>query len=102
MKPGRAIPVIRGRQPEVWEGEYKEFDLYESGRADAIAKDVAGAEATADSWLEIVRQFEPAAKPATDRLLADPELAARIHGRDRKSTRLNSSHIPLSRMPSSA
>ena len=24
------------------------------------------------------------------------------HGRDRKSTRLNSSHIPLSRMPSSA
>ena len=25
-----------------------------------------------------------------------------INGRDRKSTRLNSSHIPLSRMPSSA
>ena len=25
-----------------------------------------------------------------------------IHGLDRKSTRLNSSHIPLSRMPSSA
>ena len=27
---------------------------------------------------------------------------ARVDGRDRKSTRLNSSHIPLSRMPSSA
>ena len=26
----------------------------------------------------------------------------RLHERDRKSTRLNSSHIPLSRMPSSA
>ena len=25
-----------------------------------------------------------------------------VHGQDRKSTRLNSSHIPLSRMPSSA
>ena len=28
--------------------------------------------------------------------------AIRDHGLDRKSTRLNSSHIPLSRMPSSA
>ena len=27
---------------------------------------------------------------------------AKVRGRDRKSTRLNSSHIPLSRMPSSA
>ena len=34
----------------------------------------------------------------------DAQLKAlsRIEGRDRKSTRLNSSHIPLSRMPSSA
>ena len=30
------------------------------------------------------------------------QLAKRMKTRDRKSTRLNSSHIPLSRMPSSA
>ena len=30
------------------------------------------------------------------------EIGLKIQKRDRKSTRLNSSHIPLSRMPSSA
>ena len=34
--------------------------------------------------------------------VATPSLDARIAGRDRKSTRLNSSHTVLSRMPSSA
>ena len=32
----------------------------------------------------------------------DPERKMRMFTTDRKSTRLNSSHIPLSRMPSSA
>ena len=31
-----------------------------------------------------------------------PDIIDRVKRRDRKSTRLNSSHIPLSRMPSSA
>ena len=39
-------------------------------------------------------------------VLATPAMAAETNlkgaGSDRKSTRLNSSHIPLSRMPSSA
>ena len=34
--------------------------------------------------------------------IAVPQLVKRLFGTDRKSTRLNSSHIPLSRMPSSA
>ena len=33
---------------------------------------------------------------------ADSELSIEAKEKDRKSTRLNSSHIPLSRMPSSA
>ena len=33
---------------------------------------------------------------------AEPNLGTSANGKDRKSTRLNSSHIPLSRMPSSA
>ena len=54
---------------------------------------------------------EKCASPKLARLLSLPaiksettsELAMRAaHKRDRKSTRLNSSHIPLSRMPSSA
>ena len=34
--------------------------------------------------------------------LVHNDVAALVHAQDRKSTRLNSSHIPLSRMPSSA
>ena len=39
---------------------------------------------------------------ANDAKRSDEERAAARLGLDRKSTRLNSSHIPLSRMPSSA
>ena len=59
--------------------------------------------ATAD---EIKKQYRRLAKqyhPDTNK--GDPKAADRfkeISEADRKSTRLNSSHIPLSRMPSSA
>ena len=37
-----------------------------------------------------------------DAYVDHPSFGMALVGRDRKSTRLNSSHIPLSRMPSSA
>ena len=37
-----------------------------------------------------------------DQMTEDYQKANQDHKKDRKSTRLNSSHIPLSRMPSSA
>ena len=40
--------------------------------------------------------------PDVRALAAAPSEAVMAHGRDRKSTRLNSSHLPTSRMPSSA
>src|ERR1051326_3147916 len=53
-----------------------------------------------------VQQNTPVAASVLLKLMADPATpaSARIRAAlgDRKSTRLNSSHIPLSRMPSSA
>ena len=54
----------------------------------------------------VVQQIKPeliinaGAYTAVDKAESDQELAKAV--KDRKSTRLNSSHIPLSRMPSSA
>ena len=45
-------------------------------------------------------QENPAPSPALQQALRDIETRAK--GRDRKSTRLNSSHTDISRMPSSA
>ena len=46
---------------------------------------------------------QPVDKPAGQEWVGDPQALARWgYGRDRKSTRLNSSHITRSRMPSSA
>ena len=39
---------------------------------------------------------------SADPVALDPALITDVASADRKSTRLNSSHIPLSRMPSSA
>ena len=47
----------------------------------------------------------PAAAPARDKLddlMLAMDVVDTLRHQDRKSTRLNSSHIPLSRMPSSA
>jgi len=73
-----AIPVIRGRIPEQWEGEYKEFHQYNSGKADADAKIVGGS--AAEPWLEVIKAYEPAAFPAVARLLADETLRPKIKG----------------------
>ena len=50
--------------------------------------------------LEVVESNGTAFAPSLDRVLSAYTLAPEQV--DRKSTRLNSSHIPLSRMPSSA
>ena len=46
------------------------------------------------------REESPAAKDAMAQILINSRMAA--EGQDRKSTRLNSSHLARSRMPSSA
>lgn len=73
-----AIPVIRGRTPEQWEGEYKEFHQYNSGKADADARKVGGD--AEEPWLEVIKAYEPAAFPAVARLLADQTLRPKIRG----------------------
>lgn len=72
------IPVIRGRTPQEGEGEYKEFQHYETGQAEANARAVGGN--VEEPWVEVIKTFEPSAFPAVERLLADPELSARIKG----------------------
>ena len=60
------------------------------------------------SEFDEIRPYEPEELPAAfEKLANDPEfksvaLAAMPGAEDRKSTRLNSSHIQKSRMPSSA
>ena len=51
--------------------------------------------------LETAAVTEPA-RGRSDSIRGDDQLLTRATDTDRKSTRLNSSHIPLSRMPSSA
>ena len=72
------IPVIRGRLPETREKEFKEFQHYDSGRADEEAIKLTGD--VEEPWLEIIRTHEPSMFPATERLLADAGLMARIKG----------------------
>lgn len=72
------IPVIRGRQPEAWEKEFKEFELYDSGRAEEDAKKLAGD--VDEPWLEIIRTHEPSLVPALERLFADDRLMPKIRG----------------------
>ena len=57
--------------------------------------------AHAQQPLKILHQFAPSATFAIALTRFAEPLSAELQ-RDRKSTRLNSSHIPLSRMPSSA
>ena len=45
---------------------------------------------------------QPGRSYELDKFAVDEKFSTRREVRDRKSTRLNSSHIPLSRMPSSA
>lgn len=72
------IPVIRGRMPESWEGEYKEFQQYDSGKAEANAREVGGD--AVEPWVEVIKAYEPSAFPAVERLLADAGLRSRIKG----------------------
>jgi len=72
------IPVIRGRLPNTWEREYREFQHYDAGQAEADAKVVGGD--SAEPWIEVIRAYEPSAFPAVERLLADERLRAKIRG----------------------
>ena len=65
----------------------------------AMIRQLSAADAEAFSAL---RREVVAVNPLGMGLTLDEELTRPIDGLDRKSTRLNSSHIPLSRMPSSA
>ena len=90
----------QGLRPEVGKPLQQAGDLLKNGKArEALAK-VRDAEAvpnrSANEQLTIDRMKAAAAQRAGDTATASQALE------DRKSTRLNSSHIPLSRMPSSA
>lgn len=72
------IPVIRGRMPNTWEREYREFQHYDTGQAESEAKAIGGT--AAEPWVEVIRTHEPSAFPAVERLLADARLRAKIRG----------------------
>ena len=64
--------------------------------ASAFAVDYLSADQAAHMMFPQAERFEPRT------LQFDAAQMQALAGQDRKSTRLNSSHIPLSRMPSSA
>ena len=54
------------------------------------------------AWLVLDHRDSPADPPLTEIVLLDPSTSGSPIAVDRKSTRLNSSHLTQSRMPSSA
>lgn len=72
------IPIIRGKVPAPGDGEYGEMRHYASGGAQSDADAVGGG--SAEPWIDVIRKYEPSAFPATERLLADEVLRARIKG----------------------
>ena len=61
-------------------------------------------DAISDSVLDALLAQDPKSRVAVETLVTTGQVhvVGEVTTRDRKSTRLNSSHIPLSRMPSSA
>lgn len=72
------IPIIRGKVPAPGDGEYGEMRHYASGGAQSDADAVGSG--SAEPWIDVIRKYEPSAFPATERLLADEVLRARIKG----------------------
>ena len=95
-------------QPHLWMGSAIENFL--AMPAEEFAATVAARAAEKFTHLRVTIPAGADLHAAADRvrmihdrgMVTDLALAAIPEGRDRKSTRLNSSHIPLSRMPSSA
>ena len=94
LKPLLKLAIERGEAHGVLTGEAAAYMKQKFGSAAAIEIDV--------------RTLHPLPQPGCSRLEVRTrqahvqEKASREDKSDRKSTRLNSSHIPLSRMPSSA
>ena len=84
------IALIGSREEGSQSTEVDEFKITTTGKLSYKADVDKLAELTAD-WPDVIRPVEVVMK------VSDTKLK-----KDRKSTRLNSSHIPLSRMPSSA
>ena len=82
--------------------------LAKDGGRDVIERGKAPADKVAEKWCAAMTAHYDALaarQPVFAELVNCIDLAvvaALIHGRDRKSTRLNSSHSSVSRMPSSA
>ena len=99
-------PIVRGRK-----GEYRR-ELEHLARQGFLRVRIDGMIRSLDEEITLDRKRKHDIDLVIDRImmkegvrnrLADSvELALRMGDGDRKSTRLNSSHIPLSRMPSSA
>jgi trigger factor len=91
---GRTLKDFEGSLTGMKAGESKTFDV--AFPADYFAKELAGKTATFEAS---VKSVHAPVLPEVDETMAK---SLGIHEGDRKSTRLNSSHNPASRMPSSA
>ncbi len=73
------IPVIYGRMPKPHEKEYREWNNYESGKAEEEAKKVSGP--FEEAWLNVVHAYEPVSMPAFDKILAIENLRRHLRGK---------------------
>ena len=82
-----------------------EFSLQEGEKLALVGESGSGKSVSALSLLRLVQGAVVSGRAlwqGEDLLRMGMTRLRGLRGRDRKSTRLNSSHIPLSRMPSSA
>ena len=100
LRPGSGKITVNGREFE---------DYFPSDASRAIVRQPLLATETADKFDILINADgggpqgqAGAAKLGIARALLEFNIELRAKLKDRKSTRLNSSHIPLSRMPSSA
>lgn len=73
------VPLIYGRKPAPQEKEFIEMSNYESGKADADARQVKGP--FREPWLNVVNAYEPVSMPGFDKILADENLRRRVRGK---------------------
>ena len=100
MRLAHNLPLATGRAPYGWEWANKEKTAYCINREEATLR-----LGIFQMFVELDMSLRSIAHKLTEDGILPPAKARGWRAKadaDRKSTRLNSSHIPLSRMPSSA